>query len=56
MLRFLADTPGADPAYRAAHDAIVAAIEKVLKDGPRTPDLGGRANTVELGSAIAALI
>ena len=34
--------------------AIVAAIEKVLAAGaPRTPDLGGRASTEELGTAIA---
>ncbi|QJR16134.1 tartrate dehydrogenase [Usitatibacter palustris] len=39
-----------------ASDAIVAAIEKVLKDGPRTRDMGGTANTVEVGKAIAAAI
>ena len=38
---------------RAAHDAIVAAIEAVLRDGPRTRDLGGTASTSELGRAIA---
>jgi len=42
--------------YREAHDAIVRAIEIVLKDGPRTPDLGGRASTQELGKAIAELV
>ncbi len=41
---------------RAAHDAIVQAIEKVLKEGPRTADLGGEASTEEMGKAIAALI
>ncbi|RZL87911.1 MAG: tartrate dehydrogenase [Variovorax sp.] len=41
---------------RDAHDAIVAAIEKVLHDGPRTGDLGGKASTVEMGKAIAELI
>jgi tartrate dehydrogenase/decarboxylase/D-malate dehydrogenase len=56
LLGFLADTPGADPRYREAHDAIVAAIEKALKDGPRTADLGGKANTVEVGDAIARLL
>jgi len=37
---------------------IVAAIERVLADAtaPRTPDLGGRATTVELGAAIAARV
>jgi tartrate dehydrogenase/decarboxylase/D-malate dehydrogenase len=56
MLSYLADTPGADPSYREAHDAILAAIEKTLKDGPRTGDLGGKATTVELGDAIAGLL
>ncbi len=41
---------------RAAHDAMLRAIETVLRDGPRTGDLGGRATTVEMGQAIAALI
>ncbi len=38
---------------RAAHDAILRAIEAVLRDGPRTPDLGGAASTEGLGQAIA---
>ena len=41
--------------YKAAHDAILAAIEKVLdpKSGaPRTPDIGGTASTSDLGRAI----
>ncbi len=46
--------------YRAAHDAIVDAIKAVLAAGPGhaplTPDLGGRATTVELGRAIAEAI
>lgn len=33
--------------------AVVSAIEAVLEDGPRTPDLGGRADTRQLGQAIA---
>ncbi|MBQ0944656.1 tartrate dehydrogenase [Ideonella sp. 4Y16] len=41
---------------RAAHDAIVAAIEAVLRNGPRTPDLGGAASTTALGEAIAAAL
>ena len=41
---------------REAHDAILHAIEQVLKDGPRTGDLGGKATTVELGKAIAELV
>ena len=51
MLDFLTQGQGAG---RAAHDAIVAAIETVLKEGPRTPDLGGTANTTQVGEAIAA--
>ncbi|HMC14745.1 MAG TPA: tartrate dehydrogenase [Albitalea sp.] len=41
---------------RAAHDAIVKAIETVLLEGPRSRDLGGQASTSEMGAAIAALI
>ena len=36
--------------------AILRAIEKVLVDGPRTPDLGGKASTEDVGKAIAAII
>jgi tartrate dehydrogenase/decarboxylase/D-malate dehydrogenase len=36
-----------------AAGAIVAAIETVLKDGPRTRDMGGTASTEELGKAVA---
>jgi tartrate dehydrogenase/decarboxylase/D-malate dehydrogenase len=42
--------------HRDAHDAIVKAIERVLAEGPRTPDLGGSASTTQMGEAIAALI
>jgi tartrate dehydrogenase/decarboxylase/D-malate dehydrogenase len=51
MLQFLGE--------QAAHDAILAAIEQVLAQGPAgtvTRDLGGRASTTEMGQAIAALI
>jgi len=41
---------------RAAHDAILKAIERVLKEGPRTRDLGGLASTTEMGEAIARLV
>ena len=39
---------------RDAHDAVLHAIEAVLADpqAPRTPDLGGRASTQDLGSAL----
>ena len=53
MLDFLTKGTGNG---RAAHDAIVTAIEKVLVSGPRTADLGGTANTTEMGKAIAALL
>jgi tartrate dehydrogenase/decarboxylase/D-malate dehydrogenase len=53
MLEFLGNGEG--PA-QAAHDAIVAAIEQILNDGPHTPDMGGNASTSEMGKAIAALI
>ncbi len=36
--------------------AIVSAIERVLVGGVRTPDMGGKASTVDLGKAIAAEI
>jgi tartrate dehydrogenase/decarboxylase/D-malate dehydrogenase len=50
MLDFLTQGQGAG---RAAHDAIVAAIEAVLREGPRTRDLGGTASTTDVGMAIA---
>ncbi|WP_374676482.1 tartrate dehydrogenase [Ideonella sp.] len=53
MLDFLTDGQGAG---RAAHDAIVRAIETVLREGPCTRDLGGHASTTEMGEAIAALV
>lgn len=53
MLDFLGQHTGKG---RAAHDAILAAIEATLKEGPRTGDLGGRARTEEVGAAIAACI
>ncbi|MCW8175833.1 tartrate dehydrogenase [Verminephrobacter aporrectodeae] len=42
--------------YRAAHDAVLAAIEAVLDPkggGPRTPDMGGKSSTRDVGRAIA---
>ena len=40
--------------HKAAADDIVRAIETVLSEGgPKTPDLGGQASTVDLGSAVA---
>jgi tartrate dehydrogenase/decarboxylase/D-malate dehydrogenase len=53
MLDFLGHGKGA---ARAAHDAIVRAIETVLRDGPRSRDLGGTASTTGIGDAIAGLM
>jgi tartrate dehydrogenase/decarboxylase/D-malate dehydrogenase len=39
-----------------AHDAIVRAIETVTAQGPRTPDMGGTAGTVDVGRAIEAAL
>jgi len=39
--------------HKAAADAVVRAIETVLREGPRTRDIGGRASTQEMGGAIA---
>jgi len=53
MLDFLGN---GDANYKAAHDAIIRAIETTLVDGPRTADLGGSSNTTEVGKAIAEAI
>jgi tartrate dehydrogenase/decarboxylase/D-malate dehydrogenase len=48
MLEFLGCKP--------AHDAVLGAIEKVLapqSGAPRTADIGGSANTQDVGKAIA---
>ena len=45
--------------YRQAHDAILNAIEKALDPTsglPRTPDLGGKASTTDLGKSIAEIL
>src|SRR5438067_1161907 len=36
--------------------AVMRAIEIVLAEGPRTPDMGGKATTIEVGKAIASAI
>ncbi|QJE03189.1 tartrate dehydrogenase [Massilia forsythiae] len=53
MLEFLGN---GNATYQAASDAIMKAIEQVLAQGPKTPDLGGAANTTEVGKAIAAAV
>ena len=45
MLQFLGE--------QSAHDAILRAIEVCLREGPRTRDLGGEADTATMGDAIA---
>jgi len=44
--------------HREAHDAVLAAVEAVLADpaAPRTPDLGGKASTADLGQALAQAV
>ena len=42
--------------HKQAHDAVLRAIEQVLKAGPRTADLGGSANTTAMGEALAQLV
>ena len=39
--------------HRAAHDSIMNAIEHVLAEGPRTPDMGGTSDTASVGRAVA---
>jgi tartrate dehydrogenase/decarboxylase/D-malate dehydrogenase len=51
MLDFLGNGEGPE---HEAHEAILASIEAVLKEGPHTGDLGGKADTTEVGKAIAA--
>jgi len=54
MLDFLGN---GDARHTAAHDAIVGAIEDVLGKGETTtPDLGGKANTTDVGMAVEAAL
>jgi 3-isopropylmalate dehydrogenase len=55
LLDWLAERK-ADAACRAAGDAIRAAVGAVLKDGPRTRDLGGTAGTMAVADAVAAAL
>ena len=38
--------------YPKAHDRILKAIETVTANGPRTPDMGGKASTQDVGKAV----
>jgi tartrate dehydrogenase/decarboxylase / D-malate dehydrogenase len=42
--------------YKEAGDDIVRAIETLIKSGPKTRDMGGKASTEECGKALIALI
>ncbi|WP_313952645.1 tartrate dehydrogenase [Accumulibacter sp.] len=42
-----------DARHTGAHDAMLRAIETVLLEGPRTPDMGGTASTTDVGRAVA---
>ncbi|MFN4309632.1 MAG: tartrate dehydrogenase [Ferrovibrio sp.] len=42
--------------HKDASDAVMKAIEEVLTAGPRTPDMGGQANTQDVGKAIAEVV
>jgi tartrate dehydrogenase/decarboxylase/D-malate dehydrogenase len=42
--------------HAEAGAAMLRAIEKVLIDGPHTPDLGGKASTEDVGRAVCAAI
>lgn len=43
--------------HTEAHNSIIRAIENVLRQGAKlTPDMAGKASTVELGRAIAEAI
>jgi tartrate dehydrogenase/decarboxylase / D-malate dehydrogenase len=53
MLEFLGK---GNEAHTAAHDAIIKAIETIVIEGPRTKDMGGEANTTDVGKAIAEAI
>jgi tartrate dehydrogenase/decarboxylase/D-malate dehydrogenase len=35
---------------------VVRAIETVLEEGPRTPDMGGKASTQDVGKAVAQIV
>jgi len=49
---FAADNPDA----QKAANCIMGAVEATLLNGPKTPDLGGQAQTGEMGQAIAQLV
>jgi tartrate dehydrogenase/decarboxylase/D-malate dehydrogenase len=42
--------------HQDAANAVMLAIESVLAEGPRTPDMGGKARTSDVGKAVAAVV
>ncbi|GGX99791.1 tartrate dehydrogenase [Vogesella alkaliphila] len=42
--------------YPEAAAVVMSAIETVLAEGPRTPDMGGNATTVDVGKAVVSVI
>lgn len=42
--------------YPEAAAAVMKAVETVLSEGPRTPDMGGKAGTEDIGRAIASIV
>lgn len=50
MLEFLGEI---QPSCTTAANELMSAIEKVLQEGPHTPDLGGQASTTDMGKAVA---
>jgi len=42
--------------HKQAADAVVRAIEAVIREGPKTRDMGGKASTEEMGKAIAQAV
>jgi tartrate dehydrogenase/decarboxylase/D-malate dehydrogenase len=42
--------------YTEAAAGMLRAIETVLAEGPKTPDMGGNASTADIGKAIAEVI
>ncbi|MEY4730972.1 MAG: hypothetical protein RL020_2130 [Pseudomonadota bacterium] len=42
--------------YPDAAKAVMSAIEIVLAEGPRTPDMGGKATTSDVGKAVASVV
>ncbi|PAF43893.1 tartrate dehydrogenase [Helicobacter sp. 11S03491-1] len=53
MLEFLDNAEGI---YKKGAQAILQAIQKVIKEGVKTPDMGGKATTSEVGDSICEVI